>query len=49
MGKVDGWLDDHIDDIYHLNNEQIYLSGIGVRGHRSVLKEKAKTYLFKVA
>jgi len=31
MSLLDNWLYENIDEIYHLNNEDIYISAPGVR------------------
>ena len=45
MNKVFEWLTENIDDLYHLKYERIYLSQIGVRYHRHILKARAMNYL----
>ena len=45
MRKLESWLEDHIDEFYHLNNEEKYLGAVGVRGHQFLLKDKARKYL----
>ena len=45
MEWTNNWLDENIADLYHLNNEPRYLQAIGVRGHRSILQNKAKHYM----
>jgi len=41
MEKIESWLRYDIDDFYHLNNENLYISAPGVRGNRYILKLKA--------
>jgi len=33
MKSLDHWLEDNIDELFYINNEEHYLSAIGVRGH----------------
>ena len=46
---LENWLDNDIDDIYHLDNEQTYLRAVEVRGHRFRLEARCKSYLLAVA
>ena len=45
MHFTDVWLDEHIDRLYKLNDEGKFLKAVGVRGHRYILKQKAKKYM----
>jgi len=38
IGKLDYWLKDNIDSLYHLDNEELYLTIPFVRGHSDILK-----------
>ena len=49
MKKVDTWLTDNINNLYSLENEQQYLDAVEVRGHRFILKDRAKKYLMDEA
>ena len=49
MRLLDMWLDETIDQLYHLNDEKRYLKAVEVRGHRHLLKQKAKKYLLAEA
>ena len=49
MLAIEQWLMDHIDELFHLENMDHYLNAVEVRGHVSILKKKAITYLLKEA
>ena len=49
MRKIERWVDENIHQLYELNNEKHYLNAVGVRGHRFILKQKAKKYLLDEA
>jgi len=49
MRRLSIWLENDIDDIFHLNNVDHYRKAIGVRGHDYILKFKARNYLLTEA
>ena len=49
MLGIEQWLRDEINELFHLENIDHYLAAVGVRGHTTILKEKAITYLLNEA
>ena len=49
MIYLNNWLDENLNELYHLNNEKHYLRALKIRGDKYRLKQRAKTYLLDKA